>query len=130
MKKIIGVAMLFISLAVTAQSNQRNFNDLIGSWRNKNGFGIDVLDSATIYLVRGGNHKLAALLNADFSSNPLWLDLSLKESGKVTNLKSLLVFITDDTVQWQLYDTEAKPAGLRSDNRNTLFLRRVRQLMN
>jgi hypothetical protein len=83
-----------------------------------------------IAIVYGAKRTLANTSKADFTQNPLWLELSIKGSKQVLTLKSLLRFVSDNTLQWQVFDTETKPVSFRYDKGTMLFLKKVEQLSN
>lgn len=125
MKKVMVVLSLLASFTALSQSHKYSFEDLVGSWRNKSGAGLDVVDSNTIYIVNGGHRKLAKATVSGFDKNPLSLTLSVKKTSRVVTLKSLLLFVNDDTLQWQVFDTDTKPVSLRSGRGNMLFLKKI-----
>ena len=131
MKKVIIALALFISMIGVADAQKKySFQNLKGSWRNRNGAGLDIVDSNTIYIVYGTQKKLVTQSRADFSKTPVWLDLAVKDSGKVTTLKSLLLFVNDDLLQWQVFDSETRPAYFNANSGDMLFLKRVEEMMN
>ena len=131
MKKVIIALAFFISMIGVADAQKKySFENLKGSWRNRNGAGLDIVDSNTIYIVYGTQKKLVTQSRADFSKTPVWLDLAVKDSGKLTTLKSLLLFVNDDLLQWQVFDSETRPAYFNADRGDMLFLKRVEEMIN
>lgn len=131
MKKLIVALVFFVSMTGVANAQKKyNFENLKGSWRNNNGAGLDIVDSNTIYIVYGTQKKLAERSKADFSKTPVWLDLAVKGSSKVTTLKSLLLFVNEDLIQWQVFDSETRPAYFSTNSGDMLFLRRVAERIN
>ena len=130
MKKMILALSLFTSLTVFSQKEKYSFSNLIGNWRNSKGSGLDVVDSNTIYIVHGGQRKLAQASLSDFSKNPVSLNLSVKDASHVTTLKSLLLFVNEKMLQWQVFDTETKPVSFRYDKGDMLFLKKIEELNN
>lgn len=131
MKKLLVVLAFFVSMmGVAGAQDKYNFENLKGSWRNRNGAGLDIVDSNTIYIVYGTQKKLVTRCKADFSKSPVWLDLAVKESGKVTTLKSLLLFVNDDLLQWQVFDSETRPAYFSANRGDMLFLKRMAEMIN
>ena len=131
MKKVL-VALVFfftMSTAVNAQKKY-DFETLKGSWRNSHGAGLDIVDSNTIYIVYGEQRKKVTNSRADFSKSPVWLDLAVKDSSQVVTLKSLLLFVSDDLIQWQVFDSETRPAYFSMDRGDMLFLKRVAEMIN
>jgi hypothetical protein len=131
MKKVIVVLALFLTMnGVVNAQKKYSFENLKGSWRNSNGAGLDIVDSNTIYIVYGEHKKLVSKSRADFSKSPVWFDLAVKDSTNVTTLKSLLLFVNEDLIQWQVFDSETRPAYFSTDKGDMLFLKRVSEMMN
>lgn len=136
MKKtaVVAVFALLLSVSGGAQmgrsSKQYSFGNLVGAWRTPKGAGIDVVDSATIYLVAGEKRRPAVITKADFSRNPVWFDVTVKDSANVTALKSLLLFVNDNTLQWQVFDSETQPVSFRYTRGDMIYLKRVQTVSN
>lgn len=131
MKKVLFGLVLFLSVSGIANAQTKyNFENLKGSWRNSSGAGLDIIDSNTIYIVYGAQKKLVTRSRADFSKSPVWLDLAVKDSSHVTTLKSLLLFVNEDLIQWQVFDSETRPAYFSTDRGDMLFLKRVSEMIN
>lgn len=136
------VLSFFVSLSGWAQSEdegeahvskeeKHSFQDFVGSWRNKSGAGLDIVDSNTVYIVRGNQRKLAMSTLSDINKAPITFNLTVKDSAKVVTLKGLLMLVGDNLLQWQVFDTETKPASYRAGGRgDMLFLKRIDKLMN
>lgn len=127
MKKIgLFIAAFVFSLGTFAQ--KYSFDDLVGSWRTKEGAGLEVVDSFNIYIVYQDQKKMLVNYSADFSVNPVRFTFVLKDPSGYTTVKSKLNFVNDDLVQWQLTEEDIKPArfnGLSTTRRDALILRRV-----
>jgi hypothetical protein len=131
MKKLIVALALFLSMGIVAEAQKSySFDNLKGSWRNRNGAGLDIVDSSTIYIVYGTQRKLVTRSRADFSKSPVWLDLAVKDSTHTTTLKSLLLFVNEDLIQWQVFDSETRPAYFSTSRGDMLFLKRVTEMIN
>lgn len=135
MKKMMTVISLFAVLNGWAQTKEgkeeHTMKDLVGTWRNGSGAGLDIVDSNTVYIVRGNQRKLALASVADIRKNPVSFNLTVKDSSKIITLKGLLLIVNDDMLQWQVFDSETKPASFSAYNRSDmLFLRRIDKLMN
>ncbi len=131
MKKVIVALAFFLSMNLVADAQKKySFENLKGSWRNSSGAGLDIVDSNTIYIVYGTQRKLVTRSKADFSKSPVWLDLAVKDEKRVTTLKSLLLFVNEDLIQWQVFDSETRPANFRMDKGDMLFLKRVAEMTN
>ncbi len=130
MKKMIFILSLLLSLEFTSSAQEHSFTNLIGSWRNRQGAGLDVMDSNTIYIVNCDKRKLAGAILSDFSKDLVKLNLSVKDSFRTVVIKSLLLFVNDNTLQWQVVDSEKKPVNFRYERGDILFLKRIQQLNN
>jgi hypothetical protein len=131
MKQVIMVLALFLLLnGVVDAQKKYSFENLKGSWRNKQGAGLDIVDSNTVYIVYGVHRKLVTNSRADFSKSPVWFDLSVKDSSQVTKMKTLLLFVNEDLLQWQVFDSETRPAYFSTNRGDMLFLKRVPQMLN
>jgi hypothetical protein len=80
--------------------------------------------------VYGTQRKLVTRSRADFSKSPVWLDLAVKDSTHTTTLKSLLLFVNEDLIQWQVFDSETRPAYFSTSRGDMLFLKRVTEMIN
>lgn len=128
MKKVMmaAYALLFASLVATAQT--RGISNLIGKWEavdenDKNG-GLEVIDSTKIFLVYGADKIPVISYKADFTKTPGWFDFTIKDSTKETSLKSLLQFVNEDTIQWQVFDGETRPLLFSADRGEMVYLKR------
>jgi len=131
MKKVMVALVLFFSMTLTADAQKKySFDNLKGSWRNSNGAGLDIVDSNTIYIVYGEQKKMVNRCKVDFSKSPVWLDMAVKDANHVVTLKSLLLFVNEDLIQWQVFDSETRPAYFSTDKGDMLFLKRVAELIN
>lgn len=127
MKKIglLAAAVVF-SLGTFAQ--KYNFNDLVGSWRSKEGAGLEVVDSFKIFIVYQDQKKMLVNYHADFSANPVKFTFVVKDGNGYTTVKSQLNFVEDDLVQWRVTESDIKPVKYSetpAPRRDVLMLRRV-----
>jgi hypothetical protein len=131
MKKVIVALVLFLTIGVIANAQRKySFENLKGSWRNSNGAGLDIVDSNTIYIVYGTQKRQVSRSRADFSKSPAWFDLAVKDSSHVVTLKSLLLFVNENLLQWQVFDSETRPAYFSTTNGDMLFLKRMQERIN
>jgi hypothetical protein len=131
MKKVIVALVLFLTTGVITNAQSKyNFDNLKGSWRNSQGAGLDIVDSNTIYIVYGANKKQVSNSRVDFTKSPAWFDIAVKDSTNITKLKSLLLFVNEDLLQWQVFDSETRPAYFSTSKGDMLFLKRVKEMIN
>jgi hypothetical protein len=122
MKKMIFLAAASL-IYITSQA-QLSLDKLTGRWISADGGGIEIVDSAKIYLVYGDEKKLISSFHADFSKSPCWLDITLKDGAETVTLKSLLLKVNDDLLQWQLFDDGTRPANFSTDKGEMVYLRK------
>jgi hypothetical protein len=131
MKKMMTVLSLFAALNGWAQvKEEHSMQDLVGMWRNGSGAGLDIVDSNTVYIVRGDQRKLALASVRDIQKNPVDFNLMVKDSSRIVTLKGLLLIVNDDMLQWQVFDSETKPASFSNNRSDMLFLKRIDKLIN
>jgi len=126
---IFAVAVMLL-LASTSIA-QRGFQDLVGNWEavskvNESG-GLQVIDSTKIFLVYGDHKMPITAYQADFSKVPAWFDFTVKDSTREIRLKSLLQFVNDDTIQWQIFEEDTRPVIFASDRGEMVYLKRKKQ---
>lgn len=131
MKKMMTVLSLFAALNGWAQTKEEHsMSDLMGTWRNGSGAGLDIVDSNTVYIVCGGQRKKAFATVSDIRKNPVNFNLTVRDSSKVVTLKGLLLIVNDDMLQWQVFDSDTKPASFSYNRGDMLFLKRIDKLIN
>ena len=130
MKKIIYLLALVVSLQFTASAQSYEFKNLVGNWRNKEGVGLEIVDSSRIYVVHGEQRKQVVSYSFDFNSNPAKFNFVIKDNSGVVNIKSMLLFLNDNLVQWQVIDSYTKPANYTDERRDVLILRKIEESAN
>lgn len=125
MKLLFIITTILLSTTVIAQPIP---GKLIGKWEavgsDNQGIGLEIKDSTEIYLVYGQEKKRVASFKADFSRTPAWFDFSVKDSNDEIQLKSILVFVNDDLVQWQLFDSAKRPDRFTESEGEMVYMRR------
>jgi hypothetical protein len=109
-------------------AQNKSFKQLVGKWEavdseNQSG-GLEIIDSVQIFLVYGTERKAVASCQFDFAKSPCWFDFSIKDSSGTMNLKSILLFVNDDLIQWQVFEGETRPTQFSSDTGEMVYLRR------
>ena len=131
MKKMITAVLLVVTLSGWTQTKvERKLSDLIGTWRNRAGNGLDIVDSNTVYIVHGHQRKLATATLSDVSKTPMSFDLTIRDSSKATTVKGMLFMMGDDNLQWQVLDSETKPVSYSYRKSDMLFMKRINSLLN
>ena len=127
MKKLIWIFFALLS-GTTVTAQQKSLMSLAGRWEavdadNASG-GIEVVDSARLFLVYGDQKKAIISYKADFSKSPAWFDFTVKDGANTIELQSLMQFINDDLVQWQIFEGTSRPVHFANDTGDVLYLRR------
>ncbi|HZH01463.1 MAG TPA: hypothetical protein VEY32_10300 [Flavisolibacter sp.] len=128
MKTFIVVMLLGLFSFNNLSAQSRDIKQLIGKWEavdseNQKG-GLEVVDSSTIYLVYGTEKKRIASYKADFTKSPVWFDFVIKDESNTLQLKSLILFVNDDLIQWQVSEGDVRPANFSQTNGEMMYLRR------
>jgi hypothetical protein len=128
MKTFIVVMLLGLFSFNNLSAQTRDIRQLIGKWEavdseNQKG-GLEVVDSSTIYLVFGTEKKRIASYKADFTKSPVWFDFVIKDESNTLQLKSLILFVNDDLIQWQVSEGDVRPANFSQTNGEMMYLRR------
>jgi hypothetical protein len=128
MKTFIVVMLLGLFSFNNLSAQSRDIKQLIGKWEavdseNQKG-GLEVVDSSTIYLVFGTEKKRIASYKADFTKSPVWFDFVIKDESNTLQLKSLILFVNDDLIQWQVSEGDVRPANFSQTNGEMMYLRR------
>ena len=130
MKKI-GVVLLVVAFFNTESYSQpKKFQSMIGSWEivgeQDSGGGLEIIDSATILIRFMGEEKKILHYKIDFSKSPYWFDFTAKDTATVTNFKSLLEFVGDDTLKWQIFADGERSDHFTSKSGDLFYLKRTR----
>jgi hypothetical protein len=109
----------------------KKFQNMIGSWEiideQDSGAGLEIIDSATILIRFMGEEKRLLEYKIDFSKSPFWFDFSAKDSTSVSNFKSLLEFVNDDMLKWQVFVDEERQDHFSSSKGELFYLKRANQ---
>ena len=127
MKKYITAFVLLIT-TLTAVAQNRNFKDLVGKWEavdsDNNSGGLEIEDSIKIYLVYGDERKQIVSFKTDFQKSPARFDFTIKNGTESFELRSLIQFINDDLLQWQVFEDDVQPAHFKENEGTLVYLRR------
>ncbi len=122
-----------VSLAISFASfgQAKKFQNFIGSWeivgeQDAVGAGLEIVDSATIVLRYMGEEKKLIQYKIDLSKSPYWFDFVAKDTASETNFKSIIEFVNDDMLKWQIFvDCERVP-HFTSSKGEMFYLKRSR----
>lgn len=114
--------------AVRTTGNWAAANRLAGKWlaidnANERG-GLEVTDSTAMQLVYDGQKKHIIHFTADFTKTPAWFDFTIQDGDETITLKSIMQFISNDTIQWQVFDGDKRPDHFTSGAGDILYLKR------
>lgn len=125
MKKVmLLLSSLFFYLNTIAQD--KSIQSLVGIWETitSEGGGLEIKDSSEIFLVYGGQKKKIVNYKADFSKTPTRFDFTVQDSTQNLSLKSLLQFVNEDLIKWQVFEGNDAPMHFASSGSEILYLRR------
>lgn len=128
--KNVWMAVFIMLFSISASAQNRTVNNLVGVWmavdaRNESG-GLEVVDTSKIYLVYGEEKLPIINYTLDLSKSPGWFDFTVSHNNNTVLLKSLILFVNDDLVQWQIFDGESRPVYFASDRGDMVYLKRQR----
>jgi len=128
MKMFVVVLLTCLFSFNDAFAQNKSFQNLIGKWeavdsQNQRG-GLEVIDSANVYLVYGNDRKRIADYKADFSKTPAWFDFTIRDESGTMQLKSLILFVNEDLIQWQVFESAIRPAHFTQNDGEMMYLRR------
>jgi hypothetical protein len=143
MKKIVlaSAVSVFLSLNSLCQATRasvstpaKKFQNLVGSWEiigeQDSGGGLEIVDSATILIRFMGEEKKLTDYKIDFSRAPFWFDFSAKDSASTLNFKSLIEFVNDDMLKWQVFTDGERVNHFTSATGELYYLKKVRPKSN
>ena len=122
--KIILVFVCSFWMGTSLYAQKHSLQSLIGRWESEDGGGIEMMDSAHIFMVYGNEKKPISSYKADFSHAPAWFDFSIIDSGQTITMKSLMQFVNNDEVKWQVFDDGTRPANFTIGKGEIVYLRR------
>ena len=120
---LIGVICYGNSIA-----QDKSIQSLVGIWETitsgAEGGGLEVKDSTELFLVYGGQKKKIVHYKADFNKTPARFDFTVQDSTQNLSLKSLLQFVNNDLIKWQVFEGDVPPMHFASNDGEILYLRR------
>lgn len=128
MKKVM---LMFIGMCLymATMAQERSIQALVGMWEAvssvNEGGGLEVKDSVQLYLVFGDQKKKILNYKADFSQTPARFDFTVQQdSTSQLSLKSLLQFVNNDLIKWQVFEDDNVPMHFASSGGEIVYLRR------
>jgi len=130
MKKFVIVVLTVVALGSASFGQARKFNNMVGLWEivgeQESGGGLQIIDSATILIRFMGEAKTILSYKIDFSKSPYWFDFSCKDTTSISNFKSLIEFVGDDTLKWQIFTEGERADHFTSRTGELFYLKRAR----
>ena len=130
MKKFVIVVLTILALDSATFGQARKFNNMVGLWEmvgeQESGGGLQIVDSATILIRFMGEEKTILSYNIDFSKSPYWFDFSCKDTTSISHFKSLIEFVGDDTLKWQIFTEGERANHFTSRTGELFYLKRAR----
>jgi len=130
MKKIFYSLVVALMLGGSAVAQEITMQKLQGRWLRTDGAGLEVVDTATIYIVYGTEKKEVISYKADFTKSPAWFDFTVKHNDSTFKVKSLIYLINDDILKWQVFEGDKRPVYFSSNRGEMLYLKRMKTLVN
>jgi hypothetical protein len=125
---MISFFSLFL-IGLFSYSQPKSLQDMKGLWEfggeEKTGAYLEIVDSSTIFLNYMGERKKLSDCRIDFSKSPAWFDFSTQDSASVIHVKTLLEIVNDNTIKWQLFVDEERPAYFSSSKGETYYLKKT-----
>jgi hypothetical protein len=121
--KSISISLLLVC-TLNVQAQTTSIKDLTGRWETTDGAGLEIIDSARIFLTYGKERKPILSYRADFSKSPCWFDFVVKDSAqKLLTMKSLLL-PEGDVLKWQVFEEGERPADFAANRGDVVILRK------
>jgi len=116
MRHFIVLILIFCS---SVAFGQQKSNSIIGKWtgiddKNQTG-GIEFLADGTARLIVQGQEMPSVEFKVDYSKDPIWVDLIVRNNDQTQTLVGLIAFIDSNTITWEIFP------GSKVDDRPTKF---------
>lgn len=128
MKRWLFPILLFIAALPGAQGQKYSFQNLVGYWESNEGGALEARDSSKLFLLYQGEKKPIISFTADFSKSPCWFDFVIKEQDSAVTIKSLLFFVDNNLLQWQVFEDGNRPVNFSSERGDIVYLKRKKGL--
>jgi hypothetical protein len=112
----------------------KKFQQMVGNWEivgeQESGAGLEIIDSNTIIIRFMGEEKKLAEYRFDFSKSPHWFDFAAKDSSELSSFKSLIEFVNDDMIKWQVFTDGSRSSHFTQKAGELFYLRRANSKTN
>jgi hypothetical protein len=114
MKRHIITFLLILGSVSAFAQKPHTAKDLLGKWEGKDSHsevgGLFFLKNNKAIVNARGSYSPAMNYTADFTANPVKIDLSVQNpNGGRMNLKGLLQFIDNNTIKFQIFPGSDRP---------------------
>ena len=134
MKKFVVLVPVLMFFCLGSFGQAKKFQHMIGLWEivgeQDSGGGLQIIDSSTILIRFMGEEKTILRYHIDFSKSPYWFDFSCNDTASVSNFKSLIEFVGDDTLKWQIFTEGERADHFTSRTGDLFYLKRARSKSN
>jgi hypothetical protein len=121
--------LILIFSASLAFGQQKN-NSIIGKWtgtddKNQTG-GIEFLSNGTAKLIVMEQEMPINEYKVDYSKDPIWIDLIVKNNDQARTLFGLITFIDSTTIKWEVFPvpTDNRPSKFTDNSDTTVILKK------
>ena len=128
-KNILAFLLILITVSVFAQKHSQR--DLIGKWEGRDARsdvgGLFFLKDSKVILSMGGSFSPAMSYTVDFKSNPIKIDLFMKNTNGIQmTMKGLLQFVDKNTLKFQVFPRgDRTPDFDPKSSQNLVLLKRA-----
>ncbi len=117
------------AIQVNSTTLAKKFQNMIGLWEiageQDAGGGLEIIDSATILIRFMGEEKKLIDYKIDFTRSPMWFDFSAKDSAATLSFKSLVEFVNDDMLKWEIFTEGERTDHFTSAKGELYYLKRA-----
>jgi hypothetical protein len=128
MKKLLVVAVTVLVAIMPGFGQAKKFHNMIGMWEiigeQDAGGSLHVVDSSRILIRFMDEEKTILRYNIDFTKAPYKFNFSCRDTASVSNFYSLLEFVGDDTLKWQIFADGERPDHFTTRTGDLFYLKR------
>jgi len=102
---------IFLSTFLSGSGQTKSVKDLMGKWYGEREmFMLEFIDTANLVMTTMGKKQPQAAYILDLTKSPGWLDIFMGSGKMKTTIKSIIEFVDDETIRWQM------PSGIERPN--------------
>lgn len=123
------LTLLFSILFLQATAQSKITDKLIGTWE-----GIDsaqergsiiIKSDGIMHLVLSPTESIECKYQIDTTKSPMYFDIIVEEEGEVRTMKSLVLFVDNDIIKWEIFlDRERTPNFTSEASEDIILLHR------